>query len=166
MFAYHVGDDLKVVKYFRDERKFTRRTEDNYDECMTVGSWERKEYVGLSGLEGHFYITDLDERETIAPTEITTTIVGVDKGYDTIPFFGFDAFFDMQGSIWRNKYFTHETKTQTSENKSIKIGLCVPYLCRDVCFTRAAPQCRASSARTHWESKVCSRPIRLPHVDV
>ena len=131
MFAYHVGDDLKVVKYFRDERKFTRRTEDNYDECMTVGSWERKEYVGLSGLEGHFYITDLDERETIAPTEIVTTIVGVDKGYDSVPYFSFDDFFSMQGSIWRNKYFTHETKTETQGGKSITIGLCAPYLCRD-----------------------------------
>lgn len=131
MYAYHIGDDLKVVKYFRDDRKITKRTEDNYDECMTVGSWERKEYIGLTGLAGHFYISDLDERQEISPTEKITTIVGVDKGYDTIPFFGFDDFFAMQGSIWRNKYFTHETKITTLEGKSMQIGLCVPYLCRD-----------------------------------
>lgn len=148
MYAYHVGDDIKVVKYFCDDRKFTRRTEDNYDECMTVGSWERKEYIGQSGLSGDFYITDLDERESIAPTEKVTTIVGVDKGYDSVPCFAFDYFYAMQGSIWRNKYFTHETKTTTSANKSMQIGLCAPYLCRDaVLYARSTTV--QSVKRTH-----------------
>lgn len=131
MFAYYVGDDLKVVHYSKDPRKVEKRTEDDYHDCMIVGSWTRHEFAGSAALHGHFYTSDWDDRQVYAETETTTHIVGKDKGYDTQPWFSFDAQFWRPGTLWRNRYYTHETNTKSSKGKSIALGLCVPYLCRN-----------------------------------
>lgn len=131
MFAYFLGDELKTVKYFRDARTHGRPIEDDYQDCMIVGSWQRTEYLGQSGIVGPFYTSDVDERETVAQTERVTTIVGKDKGYDHTPAFAFDAPFWRPGTLTRSRYFTHETTVVTSEARSRNMGLCVPYLCRN-----------------------------------
>lgn len=131
MFAYFLGDELKTIKYFRDARTFGRPMEDDYQDCMIVGSWQRTEYLGPSGIIGPFYTSDVDERETVAQTERVTTIVGKDKGYDHTPSFAFDALFWRPGTLTRNRYFTHETTVVTSESRTRNMGLCIPYLCRN-----------------------------------
>ena len=131
MFGYYVGDALKVAKYFYDPRGFTRKVEDNYEDCMIVGSWERTVTEGSTTLLGHFYTSDFDEREAAAPITTVTTIVGKDLGYDTKPHFSFDHFFSMAGSIWRNRYFQHTVKETRTEGFSKSVALCVPYLTRN-----------------------------------
>lgn len=131
MFAYYSGDTLKTVKYFKDPSKSKKLPEDGFTDCMTVGSWEKKEFIGDAGLQGNFYTTDADDRRMTAEQERTTTIVGKDLGYDTQPHFAFDNFFSVPGSLWRHRYFSHDTTTHTATGKSLGIGLCVPYLCRD-----------------------------------
>lgn len=131
MYAYYIGDSLKVVKYFVNWDSFTRRTESNYEPYMTVGSWEKIEYSGKSGLQGFFYSSDIDERRIISPTEVNTKIVGEDKGYDTKPFFEFDDFFSMAGLMWRNRYFTHKTNSETTTDETVSLAICIPYLCRN-----------------------------------
>ena len=131
MFAYYSGDTLKTVKYFKDPNKTKKPTEDGFTDCMIVGSWEKKEFLGDAGLQGNFYTTDVDDRRVTAEQERITTIVGKDLGYDSQPHFAFDDFFSMSGSIWRHRYFSHDTTVQTSTGKSLGIGVCVPYLCRD-----------------------------------
>lgn len=129
--AYYIGDQLKTVRYFRDVRPFTRRSEDNFEECMTVGSWERREHAGAAQIVGHFSTSDIDVRETIAEHETVTTITGSDLGYDHTPFFAFDAPGWKWGTISRNRYVKHETRTVESNLRTKRIGLCIPYLCRD-----------------------------------
>lgn len=134
MFAYFVGDSIKVVKYFWDEAKFTKSEKDNYDECMQVGSWEKVSHSGQSSIYGNFYTSDFDERESFAPITTTTKTVGRDAGYDSTPFFSFDYLLHQTGSIWRNRYFIHDIEIEKSEGKRKTIGVCVPYLCRDGVF--------------------------------
>lgn len=131
MYAYYIGDSLKVVKYFVNWDSFQRKTVSNYEPYMTVGSWEQTQYSGQSGVQGYFYSSDIDDRRIVSPTEVNTKIVGEDKGYDTKPYFAFDAFFSMAGSMWRNRYFTHKTNTVTTSDETVSLAVCTPYLCRN-----------------------------------
>lgn len=152
MHAYYVGDDLKVVKYFLDTRSYTQDVEHNFDECMQVGSWQKVEHTGQSSIFGHFYTSDIDEREAFAPITTTTKIVGTDLGYDHTPHFSFDHFFSMVGTIWRNRYFKHETEIVTTEGKSRTIATCVPYLARNAIF-------HAKTTSTSGERKTKARSL-------
>lgn len=131
MFGYYVGDQLKVAKYFRDDRTFKRDVEDDYDECMIVGSWTQTVTHAPSGLLGHFYTSDFDERGEGAESKTVTKTVGTDLGYDTEPHFAFDEPFWRPGTLWRNRYFSHHDKSEQTDGYSKSIALCIPYLCRN-----------------------------------
>ena len=130
VFAYHVGNDLKVVKHFYDPRSFAKQTEGNFEENMYVGSWEKTEYIGAARLSGNTYTTDIDERDTVAPKEIHTTIVGKDKGYG-FPYHSFGAFFSMEAIITRRRYYSHDKKVATNNNRQINGNVSIPYFCRN-----------------------------------
>lgn len=134
MFAYYIENDLKVCKYFLDQFVYTYKGESNYDECMQVGSWEQTVHTGQLSIHGRFYTTDFDGRESYAPITEVTKIVGRDAGYDHTPFFSFDHYFAMPGSIWRNRYYTHDVESEKTEGKSKTIALCVPYFSRNSVF--------------------------------
>lgn len=131
MYAYFADDDLKVVKYFYDIQKEQVQVDTNFEPYMMTGSYYRTVTEGASQVSGHFYHSDIDDRELVAPRLTHTTIDGEDKGYDTTPFFAFDYVFAMQGMIWRNRYYTHLTKTKTYTHHNVNIALCVPFFVRD-----------------------------------
>ena len=131
MYGYYVGNNLKVVKYFVDWRSYTQQIESNFEPVMAVGSWQQTEISGNSSPQGHFYTSDFDFREVFSPTVITTTIKGEDKGFDSKPFFAFDAFFARPGTLWRNRYYTHLTKSNTTKSEGIGLAVCIPYLNRN-----------------------------------
>lgn len=147
MFGYYVGDDLKVVKYFRDGRSYQREIEDDYEDCMIVGSWTRTISLDSTSLMGHFYTSDFDERKPVTPSETVIKTVGKDMGYDHTPHFAFDAPFWTPGTMWRNRYFSHTVNTTTTEGKSLTIGLCVPYLNRNA-LLHAQRESTSGSSRT------------------
>lgn len=131
MYAYFDDDTLKVVKYYYVRGDFTKQVDTDYEQCMTVGSWYRIETTGRSSISGNFYLTDIDDRDEISPTVTHTTIKGEDKGYDTKPYFSYLHFGAMQGDLWRNRYFTHLTKSETIRDKRIEIGILVPMFNRN-----------------------------------
>lgn len=130
MHAYFIGDDLKVCKYFRDDRTWKQEEENNFDECMQVGSWRQVITQGSTSLMGHFHTSDFDERKAAAETTTVTEIVGKDLGYDSVPNFAFDHFFSMTGTMWRNRYFQHDIHTEVSDGYGLAAALCVPFLAR------------------------------------
>ena len=132
IYAYHIGDALKTVRYFHDPATIDdRKPIDNRVDCMTVGSWDVTTFYGKSGVVGSFYLTDKDERETVSEVTEKTNIKGVDRGYDTKPFFSFHGFFVMTGSIWRNRYAEHSISSVRDEGRDYRIAVCIPYYCRD-----------------------------------
>jgi hypothetical protein len=130
MYIYFDNDVVKVVKYFYTNKGYYKEVETDYEEVMTVGSWFLNETTGLSHVSGHFYTTDIDDREEVAPTTKQTTIRGDDRGYDAVPFFSFDEFFWRPGTLWRNRYFTHLTKTKEIIDRTIDTAIVVPMLNR------------------------------------
>lgn len=131
MFAYYVGDSLKVVKYFVDWGGFKKEVVGDFEEIMQVGSWSKQESTGVTYAQGSFYSSDIDDRELVAPSTTTTKIVGKDLGYDTVPWFAFDDFGSMCGIIWRNRYYTHKTNTNRVNGRMISLAICIPYFCRN-----------------------------------
>lgn len=131
MFAYYVGDQLKTIKYFIDWGTFQRSEVSNFESFMTVGSWERIQYNGLTGVQGCFYSSDIDDRELISPTVITTNIDGEDRGYDTRPKFAYDSPSSKSGTIWRHRYHTQKINTVTEVGKNIDLSVCIPYFFRN-----------------------------------
>lgn len=131
MFGYYVGDTLKVVKYFYDPREFQREEDTDYENCMTVGAWFRTEYLSKTGLSGNFYTTDFDERQEVTGQVRDTRIVGEDAGFDSKPFFAFQSIGHKTGTLWRNRYYTHQTTTTQTDSRALSVGICVPYYCRN-----------------------------------
>lgn len=126
MYAYFDGDDLKVVKYFFDNRVFKKMIDSDYEEYMIVGRWYRNEYQGDTQIAGHFYTTDIDDRKETSGTTVETTIEGRDLGYDSKPYFAFDYFFAMAGTMWRNRYYSHLSKTLTTNDISAANAILIP----------------------------------------
>lgn len=131
IYCYYIGNDLKVVKYFRDGRAFIKSVDSDYEDCMTVGSWSKTEIYGASALYGGFYTSDIDDRKSLAQQIEVTTITGRDLGFDRRPFFEFDAYFSRTGSLWRNRYYSRKTVTDRVSGQSLSVGLCIPYFCRN-----------------------------------
>lgn len=131
MLAYYVGNEINVVKYFVDWSSFKRSTTSNFEKYMRAGSWEQIDYSGKTSVQGYFYSSSIDNREVVSPTTVYQKITGLDKGFDTVPKFGFDAFNSMCGTLTRDRYYTHLTDTITDTGKVKDIGVCMPYLCRN-----------------------------------
>jgi hypothetical protein len=151
MFGYYVGDELKVVKYFRDPRALKATVRDNFDDCMIVGSWEREEF-SEAGIAGNFYTTDFDERKELAPSVSNTKIVGVDRGYDSPPRFAYAEPLARNGVLYRLRYFSTETRTQETHGQSLSVGVCVPWFNRNAVL-------HARKSGSEWGSKSRSSEI-------
>lgn len=131
MYAYYVGNSLKVVKYFMDWNSFTRGTTGNFEKYMRVGSWFEESYDGPTSIQGEFYSTDIDDRYFQAPNTTSTWIVGKDEGYDSVPRFSFDYIFSMSGTLFRYKFYSHKTTTLKTTDKRTAVSVCMPYFTRN-----------------------------------
>ena len=130
MFGYYVENDLKVVRYVYDDKKMPPQTsKDNFEDCMFIGAWEKEERGDATGMHGHFYTSDFDEREARAGNMRTINIKSKPIGYDG-PNFCMDDFFYGTGWIFRNRWFYKETSTRTTGGFGKSIATCVPYYCR------------------------------------
>lgn len=131
IFAFYVGSQLKTIKYFYDGTAKTKPTENNFEEHMIVGEWNQTQYLTTTGFSGCFYSNDLDDRVQLTERTKTTNIVGRDMGYGE-PFFAYDGFFQMPGTLTRRKYYTHTVTDITESGRTADIGICIPYFNRDM----------------------------------
>ncbi|ENU18642.1 hypothetical protein F994_02769 [Acinetobacter bohemicus ANC 3994] len=146
MFAYYDGDDIKVVKYFIDESlTYSKEIDTDYEECMMVGHWYKNETEGFTSIFGHFYTSDIDERDEVSQSVTKTTIEGRDQGYDSKPFFAQDSIFWRPGTLWRNRYYTHLIKTDSTSGTNLYLGVCIPMFQR-ACVLHATKETHVSKS--------------------
>lgn len=128
MVARFVGDDLKVVHYFYDSTAFLAEDTDNFDNCMQLGSWFQNKTTGFSAIQGHFYMTDADERRPGAPEETNTQIVGRDIGFQLQPTVNQDVTgVTRTGDLLRFRYYYHVTNQVRVSEPRISMAVCVPW---------------------------------------
>lgn len=130
VFGCYVGDALQVIKYFYDDREFFSETESTFEDVMIVGSWEKTETTGLTGLMGYVYTSAFDDRQEAPPRSTHTEITGTDMGYGQ-PAYQTPALLFRVGSLSRSRYYMHRTKISTTDGFSIDAAACVPVYARD-----------------------------------
>lgn len=129
--AYYVGDYLKTVRSFNDNRPHTVKTESDLEKYMYVGNWYEKTLSGTTKISGTVYLTDTDDRIATAPTEYETFIEGKDLGYGGANL-SMDFYFWRTGDLWRYRYYTTKTTKTTLHGKSVRMGVCMPFFCRNI----------------------------------
>lgn len=131
--AYFVGDDLRVVKLYIDDTKYDADIETNFEEVMTVGQWYKIETLGKSSMHGDIYLTLKDDRAIYAKSEKITEIEGKDVGYSK-PSFNFDFYWHRTGTLYRERYYTHITKTKEKHGQKLSLGVTIPFFAETICF--------------------------------
>lgn len=130
VFGCYVGDTLRTIHYFYDERKFQKSEVSTFEEPMIIGQWERTITQGETGLVGQFYTTDWDDRTEIAPTVIHEVVTGRDLGYGQ-PAYHTPPVLYRVGTVSRARYFTTTTETHTTTGGGLSVAVCVPVYGRD-----------------------------------
>ncbi|HFH4369616.1 TPA: hypothetical protein ACGJWR_002859 [Pseudomonas aeruginosa] len=130
IFGCYVQDQLRVIKYFYDERKFKKEATSSFEDIMIVGQWEQIETFGLSGLMGFFYTTDFDDRQEQPAVTVHTTIVGTDMGYGN-PAYSTPPTLWCVGGVSRSRYYMHRTTVDTTETFTLDVAALVPVFERD-----------------------------------
>lgn len=130
MFAYYADDDLKVVKYFYNDEKFTQDKESTFEDVMIVGHWYEETYGKTSGLMGNFYHSDKDDRQAVSDSMTRTDITGKDLGYGN-PAFTTPPILWKWGRLTRARYYSYKTQKTSVSNYSLSIAICIPYFARN-----------------------------------
>lgn len=126
----YVDDQLTVIKYFYDERTFTQVEESNFEKVMIIGDWEKTTTGKLSGIAGHLYTSDFDDRSESSESVSTTKIQGRDLGYGN-PEFKTPPILYMWGRLSRARYYSFKTEVETILGDYRSMATCVPSLTRD-----------------------------------
>lgn len=130
VFGCYVNDQLTVIKYFYDERRFQQSVESNFEKVMIVGQWEETKTNSSSGLMGYLYTTDFDDRREASESTTYTKLTGKDLGYGN-PAYSTPPLLYVWGSLTRSRYYSFRTEVTSVSGDSLSVAVCVPALTRD-----------------------------------
>lgn len=130
VFGCYVEDQLTVIKYFIDERRFWQTTESTFEKVMIVGQWEETKTNSSSGLMGYLYTTAFDDRREASDSTTYTKITGKDLGYGN-PAYHTPALLYVWGNLTRARYYSFRTEVSSVSGDGLNVAVCVPTLTRD-----------------------------------
>ena len=130
VFGCYVNDQLTVIKYFYDERRFQQVTESNFEKVMIVGEWEETTTGSVSGLMGYLYTTAFDDRREASESITYTKITGKDLGYGN-PAYSTPSLLYVWGALTRSRYYSYKTEKTSTSDDSLIVAVCVPTFARD-----------------------------------
>lgn len=146
VFGCYVNDQLTVIKYFYDERRFQQTTESNFEKVMIVGQWEETKTNTTSGLMGYLYTTDFDDRREASSSTTYTKLTGKDLGYGN-PAYSTPPLLSVWGSLSRSRYYSFRTETTRVSGDRLSVAVCVPTFTRD-CMLYAFSESNASKSES------------------
>lgn len=130
VFGCYVDDQLTVIKYFIDHRRFQQTTESTFEKVMIVGQWEETKTNTSSGLMGYLYTTEFDDRREASDSTTYTKITGKDLGYGN-PAYSTPPTLYMWGALSRSRYYSYRTEATSVSGDWLSVAVCVPALTRD-----------------------------------
>lgn len=130
VFGCYIDDQLTVIKFFLDERRFQQATESSFEKIMIVGEWEETKTNSSSGLMGYLYTTDFDNRREASDSTTYTKLTGKDLGYGN-PAYSTPPLLYVWGSLTRSRYYSFKTETTSISGDGLSVAVCVPALTRD-----------------------------------
>lgn len=157
VFGCYVNDQLTVIKYFIDHRRFQQVTESNFEKVMIVGQWEETKTNTTSGLMGYLYTSAFDDRREASESTTYTKITGKDLGYGN-PAYHTPALLYVWGSLSRARYYSFKTETTNISGDSLSVAVCVPTLTRDSMLYAFSETNQSSSYREKMERRSVGDP--------
>lgn len=130
VFGCYVDDQLTVIKYFYDERRFQQAIESNFEKVMIVGDWEETKTNSSSGLMGYLYTSAFDDRRDASSSITYTKLTGRDLGYGN-PAYSTPPLLFKNGSLSRSRYYSFKTEITNISDDNLSVAVCVPTLTRD-----------------------------------
>lgn len=130
VFGCYIDDQLTVIKFFLDERRFQQATESSFEKIMIVGEWEETKTKSSSGLMGYLYTTDFDDRREASDSTTYTKLTGKDLGYGN-PAYSTPPLLYVWGSLTRSRYYSFKTETTSISGDGLSVAVCVPAFTRD-----------------------------------
>lgn len=128
--GFYLGDQLKVIRYFRDERKIPKEEESDFEDCMAVGQWQKITYHNAPRIHGSVYTTDFDERKEISEDYTVTNVKSVDLGYTGASLHQLVSLFSFVFSVWRRRYFGKTTNTKRHRGGNRSTYCYTPFMTR------------------------------------
>ena len=157
VFGCYVNDQLTVIKYFIDHRRFQQVTESNFEKVMIVGQWEETKTNTTSGLMGYLYTSAFDDRREASESTTYTKITGKDLGYGN-PAYSTPGLLVMWGGLSRSRYYSFKTETTNVLGDSLSVAVCVPTLTRDSMLYAFSETSQSSSYREKMERRSVADP--------
>lgn len=157
VFGCYVDDQLIVIKYFIDHRRFQQTTESTFEKIMIVGQWEETKTNTSSGLMGYLYTTAFDDRREASDSTTYTKITGKDLGYGN-PAYSTPPLLYMWGGLSRSRYYSYRTETTSVSGDGLSVAVCVPALTRDSMLYAFTESNESSSYRDKMERRSVTDP--------
>lgn len=157
VFGCYINDQLTVIKYFIDHRRFQQDAESNFENVMIVGQWEEKKTNTTSGLMGYLYTSAFDDRREVSESTTYTKITGKDLGYGN-PAYRTPPLLYKQGSLSRARYYSYRTETTLVSGDSLSVAVCVPVLTRDSMLYAFSESNQSSVYRDKIEKRSVTDP--------
>jgi primosomal replication protein N len=140
MFVAFHGDELKVVRYFRNPKQDTFENVDDPrfpGECLLAGSWTVTETSGSRSFPNMLYSNDFDDRKVLQEQVKTTEIVSTDLGYDPPKFSDFIESPET-AYVWRERVFRRTTQISTDGGESVVSAVAIPQYSREAYYYATA----------------------------
>lgn len=130
VFGCYVNDQLTVIKYFLDERRFQQTVDSSFEKVMIIGEWEETRTNTASGLMGYLYTSAFDDRREASDSTTYTKLTGTDLGYGN-PAYRTPPLLSIWGGLSRSRYYSFKTETTSVSGDGLSVAVCVPTLTRD-----------------------------------
>lgn len=133
--VFFVGDQLKIVRFFRDASFESKGTvTDEMPACPYGGSWRVFElHIGTSQYPTQFFSNDWDKRAQVSDSVQTIDLVSNDKGY-ALPYFT-DRLDDPDFcDVLRDKVFEQVTTSVTKTGEQHRSVVIIPQGMREAYY--------------------------------
>lgn len=132
--VFFAGDEMKWVKYYRNPFGSLQGShDDDFEDCMYIGSWSSHDDNGTIAVTDALYTNDLDDRAELPGSSSDTIITGTDMGYQEVYVID-DITFPAYGTLSRKKRFRIKTETRTISGEGLGTGVIVPFYDREAYY--------------------------------
>ena len=121
---YDKSDMLKWVKYFRDDTSKPAKP-DEAPKCALVGEYEWRANTGAANIPSHFYTSDIDHREKVAPTYTRHKVNG-EFLHASRPYVKQVAFFWVDFTVGRQQYYKIEYEVDGDVREHFRDAVAIP----------------------------------------
>lgn len=153
--VYFHGENLHVWRFARNAPRRDAVDENDYEDCMFVGSWSRRQDNGMY-LPPGFYANVIDTREDVAADRSLTSIRSEDLGFTSVNVGNIPFTYDCW--LTRTKTFRQYVKSEKWSGPRNRSAIAVPFGDRSACYFADFKGYSAYSKTEQWRYQQLGDP--------